>query len=215
MKNLLRLLAVQASAAALVLVAVPVAAHADTPPTDAQLAAAWKTALDTYKFTVTPPPPAPGSGRSRAKGTISIVINAPITHVFPVYSNFKNHLGLHSFLKRIVTHKTGVAGGKTYNNFTAIEDIPFEGAIVTNYTHAQQRIDVKGLRYETDTWSLPSVFTHQKIVFKKLSGNKTQITEQLIFDTDTSLIDVALESGVSSHKATQAGLKAAIESGAL
>ncbi|MBO3749924.1 hypothetical protein J5X84_27910 [Streptosporangiaceae bacterium NEAU-GS5] len=215
MKNLLRLLAAQVFAAAFVLTAVSGPAQADTGPTDAQLAAEWQTALDTYHFTVTPPPPAPGSGRSRAKATISIVINSPIAHVFPIYSNFNNHVGLHSFLKRIVTHKTGVLAGRVFNNFTAIEDVPFEGTIVTLYTHGQQRIDVKGQFYETDTWSQPNVLTHQKIIFKKLSAKKTQVTEQLIFDADTSLIDTVLQGGVSSHQATQAGLKEAIESGAL
>ena len=215
MKNPLRLLAAQVFAAALVLTTVPGPAQADTEPTDAQLAAEWQIAFDTYKFTVTPPPPAPGSGRSRAKATISIVIDSPIAHVFPIYSNFNNHVGLHTFLKRIVTHKTCVVSGKVYNNFTAIEDVPFQGTIVTLYTHGQQRINTKGLYYETDTWSQPNVLTHQKIVFEKLGAEKTQVTEQLIFDADTSLIDTVLQGGVSSHEATQAGLKAAIESGDL
>ena len=89
---------------------------------------------------------------------------------------------MHSFLKRVVTHKDWYKNGRRHINFTAVEEIPYEGAIVVNNTHAQQRIDSSGLRYETDTWSLPGVFTHQKIVFKKLTSGKTKVTEHLTFD---------------------------------
>ncbi|GAA4210624.1 hypothetical protein GCM10022252_78640 [Streptosporangium oxazolinicum] len=214
MKKHLRLLATQLLAAALVLTAFSGPARAETPESDPQLAAEWQTAWDTYKFYKNTPP-LPGSGRSRAKDSISITINAPVKHVFSAYSNINNHLGMHSFLKRVVTHKDWSQAGKRYINFTAVEEIPYEGSIVVSNTHAQQRIDKAGLYYETDTWSLPNVVTHQKIVFKKLTPGKTQVTEYLTFDADDTLIDFALANGVASHEATQAALKQAIENGDL
>ncbi|WP_436761762.1 hypothetical protein [Streptosporangium sp. V21-05] len=212
MKKHLRLLSAQLLASALVLTAFSGPARADTPDRDPQLAAEWQTARDTYKF-YKDVPPLPGSGRSRAKDSVSITINAPLKKVFSAYSNINNHLGMHSFLKRVVTHKSWTQAGKRHNNFTAVEEIPYEGTIVTSNTHAQQRVDQDDYYYETDTWSLPNVVTHQKIVFKKLTAGKTQVTEYLTFDADTTLIDFVVAGGVSSHEATQAGLKQAIENG--
>ncbi|MGJ6966009.1 hypothetical protein ACSDR0_29285 [Streptosporangium sp. G11] len=210
----LRLLAAQLLAAVLVLTAFSGPARADTPEGDAQLAAEWQTAWDTHEF-YKDVPPLPGSGRSRAQDCISITIDAPIQQVFSAYSNINNHLGMHSFLKRVVTHDAWTKFGKRNVNFTAVEEIPYEGSIVVSNTHAQQRIDLDEFYYETDTWSVPNVVTHQKIVFKKLSNSKTQVTEYLTFDADTTLIDFVVAGGVSSHEATQAGLKQAIENGNL
>ncbi|MGS2647762.1 hypothetical protein [Streptosporangium sp. G12] len=212
MKKHLRLLAAQLLAAVLVLTAFSGSAGAATSDTDPQLAAEWQSAWDTHKFYENIPP-LPESGRSRAQESISITIDAPVSRVFPAYSNINNHLGLHSFLKRVVTHKDCFQDGKRHINFTAVEEIPYEGSIVVSNTHAQQRIDYADLSYETDTWSLPGVVTHQKIVFKRLSTGKTQVTEYLTFDADTTLIDFVVAGGVSSHQATQAGLKQAIENG--
>ncbi|MFF3437988.1 hypothetical protein [Streptosporangium sp. NPDC002721] len=212
MKKHLRLLSAQLLAGALVLTALSGPARAETSDSDPQLAAEWQTAWDTYKF-YKDVPPAAGSGRSRAKDSISITIDAPLKTVFSAYSNVNNHLGMHSFLKRVVTHKTWTKYGKRNVNFTAVEEIPYEGSTVVSNTHAQQRIDLDGFYYETDTWSVPNVVTHQKIVFKKLTTGKTQVTEYLTFDADTALIDFVVAGGVSSHEATQAGLKKAIEDG--
>lgn len=212
-KKHLRLLAAQLFAMALVITVFSSPAHADTT-SDAQLAAEWQTAWDTHKF-YDRTPPLPDSGRSRATSSISITINAPAAKVFPAYSNIDNHVGMHSFLKRVVTHKDWFKYGKRHINFTAVEEIPYEGAIVTSNTHAQQRINADDLYYETDTWSLPGVVTHQKIVFTKLAGGKTKVTEYLTFDADTSLIDFVVANGVASHEVTQAGLKQAIESGSI
>ncbi|GAA3419760.1 hypothetical protein [Streptosporangium vulgare] len=212
MKKHLRLLSAQLLAAALVLTTFSGPARAETPDSDPQLAAEWQTAWDTYEFYKNTPP-LPGSGRSRANDSISITINAPLKRVFSAYSDINNHLGMHSFLKRVVTHQSWTQFGKRINNFTAVEEIPYEGSIVVSNTHAQQRIDQDDFYYETDTWSLPNVVTHQKIVFKKLTAEKTQVTEYLTFDADTTLIDFVVAGGVSSHEATQAGLKQAIENG--
>ncbi|RCG21003.1 hypothetical protein DQ384_37065 [Sphaerisporangium album] len=212
MKNLLRLVAGPLFAAILVLTAFAGPARADTPESDAELALQWQAAWDTYRFYDTAPP-LPESGRSRETAEISIQIDAPVQRVFEKYSNINNHVGRHSFLKRVVTHKDWCRYDTRYVNFTAIEEIPYEGAIVTNKTHAQQRIHQEDLYYETDTWSLPGVVTHQKILFKRLPGGKTQVTERLTFDADTSLIEFVVTNGVASHEQTQLGLKEAIESG--
>ncbi|MEV6982745.1 hypothetical protein AB0M95_16000 [Sphaerisporangium sp. NPDC051017] len=212
MKNLLRLLATPLLAASLVLAAFTVPVHADTADGDAELALQWQDAWDTYKFYDTTPP-APESGRSRATADISIEISAPVKRVFEKYSNFNNHIGMHPFLKRIVTHREWCRHGTRYVNLTAVDEIPYNGAIVLSNAHAQQRIHEEDLYYETDTWSLPGIVTHQKIVFKRLSSGKTKVTEHLVFDADTSLIDLVVTSGVSSHQQTQRGLKTAIERG--
>ncbi|MDP9869486.1 MULTISPECIES: SRPBCC family protein [Streptosporangium] len=215
MKKFLRLLAAQLFAAMFLLAAFSGPARADTPQSDAELAAEWQAAWDTYRFYDSAPPPSPGSGQSREKAMISVEIDAPVEQVFDKYSNINNHIGMHSFLKRVVTHNDRLQAGTRYIDFTAIEEIPYEGAIVTSKTHAQQRIDRAALKYETDTWSLPGVVTHQKIVFEEVDGGKTRVTEQLVFDADTSLIDFVVTNGVASHQATQAALKQAIESGQL
>ncbi|GAA2897537.1 hypothetical protein GCM10010517_62590 [Streptosporangium fragile] len=216
MKKLLRVLAAQLFAAALVLTAFSGPARADdTSPSDAELALEWQNTWDTYKFYEFAPPPLPESGRSRDKRSISIEIDAPVDHVFPAYSNINNHIGLHPFLKRVATHRDWCQGDTRYINFTAVEEIPYQGTIVTSNTHAQQRINRAGLYYETDTWSLPNVVTHQKIIFEAVAGGKTKVTEHLTFDADTSLIDFVVTNGVASHEQTQAILKQAIESGQL
>lgn len=210
-KKLLRALAVPMFAVTLVLAAFSGPVHAET---DTQLAAEWQEAWDTHKFYETTPP-APGSGRSRVTTSISVDIDAPAAHVFPAYSNFENHIGRAAFLKRVVTHKDWFQTATRYINLTAIEEIPYQGAIVVSKVHAQQRRHPIELYYETDSWSEPGVVTHQKIVFKRLAGGKTRVTEQLTFEADDALIDFVITNGVASHQQTQTALKEAIESGAL
>jgi len=214
MTKLLRVLAAQLVAVVAVLATFAAPAHADEPPTDAELAQQWQEAWDTHKFYLNIPP-APGSGKSRATQSISIDINAPIGHVFDVYSDFNHHIGRAAFLKRVVTHKTWKKGGVRYNNLTALEEVPFEGQLVLLATHTQQRIHKAKYFYETDTYSDPGVITHQKIVFQKLGPNKTRVTEHLTFDADSTLIDFVAANGVASHQQTQAALKQAIENGEL
>ncbi|MEU4834873.1 hypothetical protein [Streptosporangium sp. NPDC023615] len=210
MKKHLRLLAAQLFAATLVLTALPGPAHAATPADDARLAAEWQAAWDTHRFHENTPP-APDSGRSRAQDSISIVIDAPIARVFPAYLDFSNHIGKHSFLKRVVTHRDRFVGAERHIDLTAVEEIPYEGTTVTVDTHAQQRVNYQGHYYETDSWTFPGVVTHQRIVFTRLSGARTEVTEYLTFEADTSMIDFALANGVASHRATQTALKQAIE----
>jgi uncharacterized membrane protein len=213
-KKLLRLLTAPFLAAAVIVTALSAPASADTVESDAEIAAQWQTAWDTYKFYDTSPP-LPDSGRSRVTSSISVDIDAPIKTVFDAYSNINNHIGRAAFLKRVVTHKEFSECNLRYINFTAIEDVPYEGTVVTLKTHAQQRINSDSFSYETDTWSEPNVVTHQKIVFEKAAGGKTRVTERLTFDADASLIDFVVTNGVASHQQTQAALKQAIESGEL
>ncbi|GAA4594269.1 hypothetical protein GCM10023194_60660 [Planotetraspora phitsanulokensis] len=216
MKKLLRLFAIQLFTAAVVLGAFSNPVHAETFETDAQLAAEWQAAWDFYKFYECATAPLPLTGRSQVKRDISIDIDAPIEHVFTAYSNVGNHVGLHSFLKRVVTHGDRTEGGTRYIDFTAIEDIPVVAGIpVTSKTHAQQRIHAGEFFYETDSWSLPNVVTHQKIVFEDLGAGRTRVTEHLTFEASVVLIDFTVRNGVSSHQETQEGLKEAIEGGAL
>jgi hypothetical protein len=199
------------------LLIAPSTARADVPETDAQLAAEWQYAWDFYKFYQVLTNPLPITGRSSVSQDISIDINAPRQHVFDVYSNFNNHLGRAAFLVRNVYHSVTVAGGIQTNDLTAIEDIPLPvvGIVTSDKTHAQQRIHLNDYYYETDSWTLPNVVTHQKIVFDDLGGGVTRVTEHLTFEASILLIDYTVTNGVSSHQQTQAGLKAAIESGAL
>lgn len=203
-------------AAAFVLTALSAPASADTAESDAEIAQEWQTAYDTYHFT-DDTPPAPGSGRSRATTSISVDINAAAVPVFSKYSDFNNHLGMNPFLKRVVTHKQWSTEDDdvTYRNLTAIEEIPYEGTTVVSKTHAQQRLHKEDLYYETDSWSIPNVVTHQKIVFTRLSGTKTRVTENLTFEADSSLIDFVAANGTAAHQQLQTALKQAIESGQL
>lgn len=222
MRKILRVAAAPMFAAAFILAALSAPANAGsatgtTPGTgggDAALAREWQTAWDTYHF-ADATPPAPGSGRSQVMNTISIDIDAPAKQVFRKYSDFNNHLGKNPFLKRVVTHKQWRVGSATYRNLTAIEEIPYEGTIVVNKTHAQQRLHQNKLYYETDTWSEPNVETHQKIVFTCLPNGKTRVTEHLTFEADDSLIDFVAANGTASHQQLQQALKQAIESGRL
>ncbi|MEU6415457.1 hypothetical protein [Microbispora sp. NPDC046933] len=218
MRKILRVVAAPMFAAAFVLAALSAPANADTTAdtteSDAEIAQEWQTVWDTYHFTDTTPP-APGSGRSRVTNSISVDINAPAAPVFGKYSDFNNHIGKNPFLKRVVTHKQWCADDTTYRNLTAIEEIPYEGAIVVSKTHAQQRLHPEKLYYETDSWSQPNVVTHQKIVFTRLPGGKTRVTENLTFEADSSLIDFVATNGTASHQQLQAALKQAIESGEL
>ncbi|MCT9931786.1 hypothetical protein N5079_16360 [Planotetraspora sp. A-T 1434] len=215
MKKLLRLLAAQLFAAAFVLTTFSGPAGADTPQSDAEIAQEWQAAWDTYKFYDASPPPLPHSGRTRTRTSISVTIDAPIEHVFTAYSNINNHIGRAAFLKRVVTHSDSTQNNTRYINFTAVEEIPYQGTLVTLKTYAQQRIHQNGFFYETDTWSQPNVVTHQKIIFEEVGDGSTEVTENLTFDADDSLIDFVVANGVASHQQTQAAIKQAIESGQL
>lgn len=213
MKKFLRLLTAPVFAAALLLTALTGPARADTDPV---LALQWQLAWNTYAFYQHLTAPLPVNGRTAQSRDISVDIDAPLDHVFAAYSDINHHLGRASFLKRVVTHADYVQDDVRYINFTAVEDIPVVAGIpVTANTHAQQRIHAADHFYETDTWTLPNVVTHQKIEFTDLGGGRTRVTEHLTFEASVLLIDFTVTNGVSSHQATQAGLKAAIENGEL
>ncbi|MDF2707486.1 MAG: hypothetical protein K0R62_3138 [Nonomuraea muscovyensis] len=213
-KHFLRLAAAPLLAGAFLVSAASGPATADTAQTDAELAAEWQAAWDTHAFHDTTPP-APDSGRSRAVSEISIEIDRPIQQVFAAYSDLDNHIGPNPFLKRVVTHEDRRLADTRYVNLTAIEEIPYQGTIVTNKVHAQQRLNPASFSYETDTWSEPAVVTHQKISFRVLAPGKTVVTESLTFDADATLIDFVAANGTAAHQQTQAALKQAIESGTI
>ncbi|MFI6512502.1 SRPBCC family protein [Streptosporangium sp. NPDC050855] len=196
----------------LLLALLPAPARAESDPL---VAARWQVAWDTYRFYECLTAPLPVTGRSRAERDISIEIDAPVQHVFDVYSDIENHLGIHPFLRRVITHRDRTENGVRLVDFTAVEDVPVAGVPVTSETHAQQRLHRDALFYETDTWTLPNVVTHQKIVFEDLGQGRTRVTEHLVFEASVLLIDFTVTNGVSSHQRTQAGLKEAIESGEL
>lgn len=214
MTKLLRVLAAPVIAMVALLAAVVTPAQAASEPSDADLAAEWWEAWNTHKFYLNIPP-APDSGKSRVTTSISIDIDAPAMRVFKAYSDMRNHIGRAAFLKRVVVHAEHKVGPARHINLTAVEEVPYEGQTVLLNTHAQQRVYKHRLYYETDTWSLPGVVTHQKIVFTKVGPHKTRVTEHLTFDADSTLIDFVVANGVASHQQTQAALKQAIESGRL
>ncbi len=211
-------------ARALALLAVLVAgpsfaprAHAQTldTVTDAELAVEWQVAWTTYHFDQTLKQRSPLALCCSVTRTLSIEIDAPIDHVFAVYSDIDNHVGRHSFLRRVVTHAEYESDGVHVRNFTALEDVPIAGVPVELHTHAQQRIHEDGYFYESDSFDLPDVVTHQLVVFEDLGDGRTRVTERLVFETNALLIDFTVTNGVEAHEATMAGLKEAIESGEL
>jgi hypothetical protein len=196
----------------------PPRAHADDvlqQLTDAELAVEWQAAWTTYRFTQTLRKRLPFALCCSVTRTISIEIDAPIDHVFSVYSDIDNHVGRHSFLKRVVTHQEYERDGVHVRNFTALEDVPLGGVPVELHTHAQQRIHEDGYFYESDSFDLPDVVTHQLVVFEDLGDGRTRVTERLTFETNPLLIDFTVDNGVEAHEATMQGLKEAIESGEL
>ncbi|MEU4830891.1 SRPBCC family protein [Streptosporangium sp. NPDC023615] len=210
--RLLRLLVAPLSAALLLLTVLPAPAQAETDPL---AAARWQAAWDTYRFYECLTAPLPITGRSRVERDISIDIDAPAEQVFDAYSDIENHLGIHPFLRRVLTHRDRTENGVRLVDLTAVEDVPVAGVPVSSETHAQQRLHRDELFYETDTWTLPNVVTHQRISFEDLGDGRTRVTEHLVFEASVLLIDFTVTNGVSSHRRTQAGLKEAIESGEL
>ncbi|MEV1242391.1 SRPBCC family protein [Nonomuraea sp. NPDC050022] len=211
MSRLLRLLTAPLLIVTLVLTGAP--ARADSDPL---LATQWQLAWDTYRFYEHLTGPLPLDGRTAVTRDLPIDIDAPLDHVFAAYSDINHHIGLHPFLKRVATHADYVQDGLRYVNFTAVEDVPVtDGVPVTVNTHAQQRVHAAEYFYETDTWTMPNVVTHQRIDFTDLGGGRTRVTEHLTFEANVLLIDFTVTNGVSSHQQTQVALKEAIESGRL
>jgi hypothetical protein len=197
----------------------PPRAHAQTsaldPLTDAELAVEWQAASATYHFTESLRQRLPFALCCSVTKTLSIEIDAPIDHVFAIYSDVDNHVGRHSFLRRVVTHEEYEDGDVHVRNFTALEDVPIAGIPVELHTHAQQRIHEDAYFYESDSFDLPDVVTHQLVVFEDLGDGRTRVTEHLVFETNVLLINFTVTNGVDAHEATMQGLKEAIESGEL
>lgn len=197
-------------AAALLSAAAPASAQTTTTsPTYEQ----WQTAWDFYRFWECADP-RPWEPRRVRTVTLTETINAPIADVFAYYSDINNHYGHHSFLRDVVEHERYTrADGIEVRNFTAVEEIPLaDGLSTLSNTHAQQRLDASAYYYETDTWTLPNVVTHQQISFESVAGD-TRITEEITFEAHWSLIDFTVDGGVSAHTATLASIKAAFEAG--
>ncbi|MFC6085782.1 SRPBCC family protein [Sphaerisporangium aureirubrum] len=153
--------------------------------------------------------------RRRVTHELSFEVGAPLSRVFAAYSDVGNHLGKHSFLRRIITHRDWYEDDTRHVDFTAVERIPVAGVPVTSRTHARQRIHPAEFFYETDTRSAPGVVTHQKVVFLDLGDGRTGVTEHLTFEANSLLIGFAVTMGVAAHKETQAALKKALENGEL
>jgi hypothetical protein len=153
--------------------------------------------------------------RRQVTRDLSFEVGAPIERVFAAYSDFANHVGKHSFLQRIITHRDWYEDDTHHVDFTAIEKIPVAGVPITSRTRARQRIHPAEFSYETDTRSAPGVVTHQKAVFQDLGDGRTRVTEHLTFEASSLLIGFTVTMGVAAHQETQAALKKSIENGEL
>lgn len=210
--QILRRIAVPFLTLSLVLTTLAAPAHA--VESDAQIARQWQYAWDFYKFYVCVTEPLPWTGRGTADRDISVDIAAPAAEVFAHYSDFRNHQGANPFLKRLVFHRDTTASGVRTIDLTALEDVPVGGLALEVKTHARQRLHPADLFYEVDSWTLPNVVTHQKIVFTALGPDTTRVTEHLTFEANLLLLDYTVTNGVAAHQSLQTALKSRIESGA-
>lgn len=213
MKSILRTLSLYVGLAVLLGVANTGNAKAQS---DEEWACRWQTAWDVYEFYEWASAPLPWDARKRVSRVISTDINAPIDHVFEVYSDINNHIGRHALLQRVITHDEFSEDGIHQVNFTALENLQLiPGVPVTIATHAVQRIDEANYSYTSDTWTLPNVVTHQTITFTDLGGGRTRITENLTFEANFTLINYTVDNGVAAHQATLAAMKRDLEAGTI
>ncbi|RMI35351.1 hypothetical protein EBN03_03470 [Nocardia stercoris] len=158
---------------------------------------------------------ASGSATLSQTADLPITINAPIAHVFAVYSNLQNDIGRHPFLQAIYTHSVCSDGVTTTTDFTALENIPMGSATYPAQTEAQQNVVAAGYYYTTDSYDEPGVITHQKVTFVDNGNGTTSVNEHLTFVTNALLESFTVENGVASHQQCQAAIKRDIENGTL
>jgi hypothetical protein len=183
-------------------------AHAETYD---EYNAEWQLAWDIYQFESW----LPFDLRSNVTVDLPIDIQAPIDHVYAVYSNLENDIGRHPFLQAIITYSDCTHDGVEYIDFTALENVPAGPIVIPNHTQAQQRKHAAQYLYYTDSWDAPNVTTHQLVTFTDAGNGTTHVNEHITFLANPLLIDFTVSNGVSSHQAYQAALKRDIENGTL
>jgi hypothetical protein len=176
-----------------------------------QSKAEWQFAWDVYQFESI----LPFDLRSQVTVDLPIDIQAPIEHVYSVYSNLQNDVGRHPFLQGFITYADYTDDGVEFINFTALENVPAGPIVIPNKTQAQQRKHPAQYLYYTDSWDLPNVTTHQEVTFQDMGNGTTRVNEHITFLANALLINFTVTNGVSSHQAYQAALKRDIENGTL
>jgi hypothetical protein len=173
--------------------------------------AEWQLAWDVYQFESV----LPFDLRSRVTVDLPIDIQAPIDHVYSVYSNLQNDVGRHPFLQGFITYADYTRDGVEYIDFTALENVPAGPIVIPGHTQAQQRKHPAQFLYYTDSWDFPNVTTHQEVTFQDMGDGTTHVNEHITFLANPLLINFTVTNGVSSHQAYQAALKRDIENGTL
>lgn len=190
-------------------------AQADSAPTCTETpnsyTAGWQTGWASYQAATK----SPSSGTSTRTADLPITINAPLAKVWTVYSNLRNDIGRHPFLKDIITHRTCSDGVTQTIDFTALENVPMGSVDYPAQTQAEQRLYPADHYYLTDSYDQPGVITHQKITFVDNGNGTTTVNEHLSFTANPVLIGFTADNGISSHQAYQAALKRDIENGTL
>ncbi|WTZ51934.1 hypothetical protein OG716_07750 [Nocardia sp. NBC_01388] len=194
-------------------VGLPVA-HADIAPScieyDNGYKAEWQASWAVYQAEQGQP-----DSRSSAVVDLPITIAAPFQKVWDVYSNLNNDLGRHPFMRELITHRTCDDGGVQVSDFTALDDIPMGPITFPGHTQAEQRVHAAQHYYESDSWDIPNVTTHQLITFTDNGDGTTTVNEHITFLADAALIQFTADNGASSHRTYQAALKRDIENGSL
>jgi hypothetical protein len=173
--------------------------------------AEWQLAWDVYHFERL----LPFDLRAQVTVDLAIDIQAPIDHVYSVYSNLQNDVGRHPFLQGFITYADSTCDGVEYVDFTALENVPAGPIVIPGHTQAQQRKHPAEYLYYTDSWDLPNITTHQEVTFKDVGNGTTHVNEHITFLANALLINFTVTNGVSSHQAYQAALKRDIENGTL
>jgi hypothetical protein len=171
----------------------------------------WQLAWDVYQFESW----IPFDPRSQVTVDLPIDIQAPLDHVYSVYSNLQNDIGRHPFLQGFVTFADYVDDGVEYIDFTALENVPAGPIVIPGHTQAQQRKHPAQHLYYTDSWDAPNITTHQTVTFMDMGNGTTHVNEHITFLANPLLINFTVTNGVSAHQAYQAALKRDIENGTL
>ncbi|MFI1917131.1 hypothetical protein [Nocardia sp. NPDC020380] len=202
------------SALALAVVGAPVS-HADTAPvcteTGNSYTAGWQSDWAAYEAAEQNP----ADTRSRQTVDLPITIAAPFEKVWTVYSNLRNDLGRHPFMKDMINHRTCTDADSETIDFTALDNIPVGPFSYPALTQAEQRIYPAEHYYLSDSWDQPGVTTHQKITFTDNGDGTTTVNEHITFVANPLLIAFTVDNGSSSHREYQAALKRDIENGTL
>ncbi|AYF72965.1 hypothetical protein D7D52_02760 [Nocardia yunnanensis] len=191
------------------------AAQADSAPTCTEspnsYTAGWQVGWAKYQAATK----SPSSGTSSRTADLPITINAPLAKVWTVYSNLRNDIGRHPFLKDIILHRTCTDGVTTTNDFTALENVPMGSVDYPAKTQAEQILYPVEHYYTTNSYDDPGVITQQKITFVDNGNGTTTVNEHIVFTTNPLLLSFTADNGISSHQAYQAALKRDIENGTL